>query len=343
MAETVFALQKCGTLPEPRQRHGAIVARERLYVIGGQTPSGWTQTVKSAPLLQGYKTGPWRDETSLPEPRGLIANTVQLVGNAIYIVGGLSLKGATGAAETDEKQLTKMNDTIWASIGADGVLSAWKKGPVIPTGRLSCAGTCSDERALVVTGGSAKGGPSADVLISTIAADGTPGEWQLAGKLPTALWYHGCGLAGGRLYVWGGLPTPKRNLVNEKVFSASFSGTTVGTWREEPKQMPSPVYGAGYCYGTNFLVCVSGKYANEYSTNSIWFSTVRDGTVQPWTVLKTDLAAWAGLAVAVDKPTGRTFVTGGIFQNVPKTTAAEAEAHALASMVDQVAAFQIPR
>ncbi|MGI8907114.1 MAG: hypothetical protein ACR2IE_11555 [Candidatus Sumerlaeaceae bacterium] len=188
-----------------------------------------------------------------------------------------------------------------------------------------------------MTGGSARDAISQDVLVSTIGADGAPAAWVRTGKLPIALWYHGCGLTGGRLYVWGGLTTRARNAVNEKVFSAPFTGSTVGEWREEPQTMRSPVYNAGFCSGSNCLVCVAGKYANEYAneypTNVIWFTTVREGAVQPWTLLKTDLTAWANLAVAVDKPTGRCFVTGGTARNTPKGAS---------PLVDQVAAFQIP-
>src|SRR6476620_2036467 len=56
-AQDVFSLQKCGTLAIPRQRHASIVAKERLYLIGGQTAEGFTTSVQSAPLLEGYKMG----------------------------------------------------------------------------------------------------------------------------------------------------------------------------------------------------------------------------------------------------------------------------------------------
>jgi hypothetical protein len=331
-AQEVFSLQKCGTLAVPRQRHASIVANERLYVIGGQTSEGFTTSVQSAPLVQGYKIGQWRDEAPLAIPRAYLGSCVQLVGSGIYIIGGSTMRPAKGGESAEQRQV-RLGDTLWTTMGAGGVLGPWKQGPNIPGGQLSCSATCSDDHTIVVSGGSEHEGICQDIKVSAIGPDGTPGAWKQAGKLPVPLWYHGCGLLNGNIYVWGGLTTRERNSLNQKVWSARFTGDGIGEWKEEPQQMSSPVYAAGFCSGANCLVCVAGKYANEYPTNSIWFTTIKNDIVQPWTLLKTDLAAWANLAVAVDKPTGRCFVTGGTYQTAPKSGQ---------PIVDQVAAFQIP-
>jgi len=325
--QDVFTPVKCGTLPEPRQRHGAVVVNNRLYVLGGQIPTEFTASVKSAPIASDCKIGAWRDEAAMLQPRSFIATGVQAIGSAIYVIGGnYVLKNDPGNSE-------KQKNCIWASVGADGVIQRWNRGPNFPFSPISCCAVCSSGDYLVVTGGSADREPVSDVLVSKIGVGGEPGPFQAIGKLPSTLWFHGCAVAGGKIYVWGGLPTRERDRVNEKVYSCGFDPARLVGWREEPQQMASPVYAAGFCSGTNFLVSVSGKYAHEYATNGIWFSRLREGNLQPWTFLKTDLPAWANVAVAVDQSTGRTFITGGTQQNAPM---------AGLPLVDEIRGFQIP-
>jgi hypothetical protein len=84
-----FSLMRCTSLPLPREMHGAAVVGARLYVMGGiPNLGGWTTSVISAPIMQGGALGTWREETPLPDMRSYISQSVEVVNDRIYIIGG---------------------------------------------------------------------------------------------------------------------------------------------------------------------------------------------------------------------------------------------------------------
>ena len=320
-AQTVFSTKRCGALAVPRERHGSFFYKGRLYVMGGKTPAEWTNTVESAPVDANGALGAWRNETPLPDRRSYLNDTVQVVGNCVYLIGGnVSDKPDP---QTKIPMLHKATQAIWTKILPDGTLAPWNKGPGFPkeANALVCLATIADDRHLLITGGSHEKGLVTQAFICDLAADGSPGEWRVLGPLPAPLWYNGAALIGGRIYLYGGLNKKARSSINASVYSAAFDGNTLSEWRKEPNDMPSPVYSSVFCSTLNCLLAIGGRYANDYGTTAIWYATVVDGAVQKWQMVNSDLPANVYVTGAVDNRTGRCFISGGQFQTVPKDNA----------------------
>jgi N-acetylneuraminic acid mutarotase len=310
----VFTLAKAGKLPVPTMMHGAAVVGSRLYIMGGNfepapgAGGGWISDVWSAPIQPQGTLGEWRKEQPLPERRAYIGNAVQVINNRIYIVGG----SVYAAANTGEPQATISQDVLWATVGPDGTLSQWQRSQPFPGQAISNTSTCATEKNLFVIGGHNLQLVSDAVVVCDVGEDGAPVNWRQAAKLPVSLWFHGSAILEDRIYVWGGLPTQGAKEVNGKCFSAAIGpNATLGAWQEEAA-LPYPVYSSAFTGSNDYLVGVSGRYANGLPTNAIWFSRAQNKRITSWQFLNTDLQARLYMALALDRTRGWVFITGGL-------------------------------
>jgi hypothetical protein len=316
-APSVFSMPKCTPLPVPLQMHGSVVARNRVYVMGGDSSSGWMNNVYSADILPSGLLGSWREERPMPEIRCYLSNNVVFEGNCIYVVGG-----TTGAsADTKESSMTRANDVLICEVMQDGTLSEWKKSSPFSSKGLSNSAVCSSRNWLYVVGGKVG---SSDVIDSVNGAefqsDGSLGNWRSFGKIPSPLWFHGAASVGGRLYVWGGCTGPKLSTTNPSVYSAgqSSDGSLTG-WITEIERMPNPPAGAP-CRGSfDMLVTVGGRYA-DVPSRDIWLSKIVNGSIQQWKKVRTDIHGNVFHALAVDSDLGRVYISGGQSKNENKAS-----------------------
>jgi hypothetical protein len=86
------------TLPTAISDASAVAASNGLYVFGGRTADGLSQTVlhsklgtQAPPVL-----GAWQEVSALPLPEARASAAATLVGNFLYVVGGEGPKGVTG-------------------------------------------------------------------------------------------------------------------------------------------------------------------------------------------------------------------------------------------------------
>src|SRR5688572_19907240 len=101
-------LFRSGQLPAEMGRYGSFVFGTRLYVIGGEDNVGRRLKTYSAIIQPTGLLGVWRDENPLPEKRAGIQNAVTLVGNRVYIVGGMGAQGKPG-----KPGFERLNSVIW--------------------------------------------------------------------------------------------------------------------------------------------------------------------------------------------------------------------------------------
>ena len=127
-----FQLLKAGKLPRPMLMHGTAIVGNRMYVMGGnfeeQLPSGkvidhWPKAVYSAEIKADATLGAWRPETPLPETRAYIENSVQVINDRIYILGG-NVHPTETSIESDYRH---SNDVLWTRVNRDGTLAPWQK------------------------------------------------------------------------------------------------------------------------------------------------------------------------------------------------------------------------
>jgi len=325
-----FSLLRCTPLPEPRQMHGSAVVGSRLYIMGGiLNHGGWTPSVISAPIMEGGALGSWRLERSLPEIRNYISQSVEVVNDRVYIIGG----GVAATTNTQEEDLQRARDVIWTSVKADGSLDEWKRSEEFLKVPTSCIATASTDRHLFVLGGSTQEGVSAETYVCDFDSKGAPVKWRSNTPLPVPLWFHGAAALEDRIYVWGGLTQKSKDAINPKVYSASISDDgTIGAWREETP-MPAATYSSSFCGFNDYLVGVAGRYKGGVFTNAIWFARLQDGKVGPWTVLNTDLEARVYHALGLDKIHGYVYVSGGQYK--------DANTQGFGRMLATIQAFQI--
>lgn len=334
-----LSLPQVGKLPVPTQMHGTAVIGERLYILGGENASGWSNTVYSAPVGGDGKVGAWRSEVSLPVRISYLNNSLEVVGNRIYIIGGT----VAADAGTPEVQLVRNQEIFWTETGEEGVLNAWRKAPGYPGPPLAFMGVCSNERMLLATGGSTRQQVHAEVYAADLSPSGEPASWRVIGRMPGPLWQHGAALLDDRLYVWGGINSRKGAVqiyldpapIVHQVWSAPLAPDgRLGEWREE-RPMPQATFGAA-CAGFNdYLVSIGGRYGDKTPTNSIWFSHLKGGRADFWQLVRTDLQARVYHSLGLDQTRGWIFVTGGQI----KTVAGKTDVNRL----DAIQAFVIPQ
>ncbi len=326
-----FSLMRCTPLPMARQMHGAAVVGNRLYVLGGiEHVGGWTGSVISAPILKGGALGPWRQERPMPELRNYISQSVEVVNDRIYVVGG----GVVETTNTQEDQLTRAKDVLWTRVNRDGTFQRWWRSEPFTETPASCIATASNEKHIFVVGGSLETGVSDRVIVGDFAPDGSPFRWRNAASLPLPLWFHGAAILEDRLYVWGGLTEKSKDAINEKVYSAAvLDDGQLGPWRQETP-MPAPTYSSAFCGFNCYLVGVGGRYKGAVYTNAIWYARLEaDGRVGAWQVLTSDLESRVYHALGLDKLSGAVYVMGGQYK--------DANTVAFGRMLASVQAFQI--
>ncbi|MGC8741311.1 MAG: Kelch repeat-containing protein [Candidatus Sumerlaeaceae bacterium] len=308
-----FSLLRCSSLPSPRQMHGAAVVGARLYVMGGiANIGGWTNSVLSAPIMQGGALGTWRQERPMPEMRNYISQSVEVVNDRIYVIGG----GVAPTTSTQENDLQRANDVLWTRVNADGTLQDWKRSQPFTQVPTSCIATSSNDKHLFVLGGSTESGITDQTFVCDLDATGAPANWRAALPLPTPLWFHGAAILDDRLYIWGGLVEKSKDAINSKVFSAAVHDDgTIGPWLEETP-MPAATYSSAFCGFNDYLVGVAGRYKGAVFTNAIWFARVQENKVGPWQVLNTDLEARVYHALGLDKVHGYVYIVGGQYKDV---------------------------
>ena len=244
-----------------RQEIAAVVANDKLYVIGGIGAE-----INSLASVEEYDpaTNAWRFVAPLPRPRHHPAAVT--LGDAIYVIGGYetlnfdpvrtvyrydivanqwsevaplpAARGAMAAAVIDGK--------IYAVGGAPGsgrdlivydpAANSWTVLPPMPTGREHLAAVAVDGM-LYVAGGR--------LAVNTSAFerfDPATSTWTVLPPLPTARAGHAAAAVHGRIYVFGGEGNPAS--LNGTFPQVESFDVANATWRSEPL-MANPRHGIG--------------------------------------------------------------------------------------------------
>lgn len=334
-----LSIPRIGQLPQATQMHGTAVVGQRLYIIGGENPAGWSNLVYSASIGEKGRVEEWRPEAPLPVRLAYLCNSIEVVGNRIYLVGGV----IAPERDTLEVETERSRDVFWTEAAQDGTLAPWKKSPPFSGPNLAFMATCSTDRQLMVTGGSTRKEVLPAVYAADFAADGEPVNWRTIGDLPSPLYQHGAAIQGERLYVWGGLNSRKGASqvttvpapANAQAWSCELrSDGTLGSWRDEAP-MPAPTFIGASSGFNDYLVSIGGRYRDKTPTNSIWYTRLEEGRILEWKMVRTDLDARVYHSLGLDRVRGRIFVAGG----QKKTTAGKQPV----SRLDLVQGFEIPQ
>ena len=330
--QSTLALKRVGTTPTPIMMHGSAVIKDRMYVIGGNADTlGWSNSVWSAKINADSSISDWRSEPPLPDYRSYIMNSVQTVGNRIYVIGGTNRAGAA----SPDGQSTTAQDILWAEAGADGTLSQWQRSMPYPGDKVTNAASFASGNAVYLVGGRG-GGISSAVTIAELAADGSIKGWKMSKPMPVSTWFQGAGTLGNHAFVWGGLVKTDNQFCNDQIYRADIQADgSLGEWASVGR-IATSVYSAGFTAMNGFLVSVAGRYQMGYPTNGMWYAAVKGGVPGEWAFLNTDLQTRLYMALAVDRAGGRIFVVGGR-DRTARTVEEDVNSHVL----DTIQAFQL--
>ena len=202
-------------LPAERSSSQAIVTKNRVYLIGGQSASGYSTVVYTASIDSDGFIGAWTTGPSLPV--GLSASEAFVTKNRVYLVGGVS------GTSTFRKLV------YTATFDANGVISSWASAPAFPVD-IGYGQAIVTRNRVYMLGGSSAYETYNTIYNATINSDGTIGTWTLAGTLPYRFGFAQTVVTENRVYLMAGREgwTYKNN-----VFSAPVNvDGTLGTWTD---------------------------------------------------------------------------------------------------------------
>jgi N-acetylneuraminic acid mutarotase len=162
------------TLPQPRA--GASIAQSgmNMYLVGGETKDGPTDSVLATQVTATGNFGKWSEGPKLPAPRSQAA--VVTFSGVPYVIGGLNASGAP-------------TDTVYAGTVTEGTLQSWEpKNDLRLPKALSGASAIAATNGMWVLGGrTADKKPSATVYRAKLNATQNPpalGKWEEVAQLP---------------------------------------------------------------------------------------------------------------------------------------------------------------
>ncbi len=303
-------VQRATDLPLRRAFGGTAVLGDYVYYLGGSqgTAAGYdaesvSTSVVKARLLPNGRLGSWEQTTPLPQPRHYIENATLVLNDVVYIIGGSALP-----AKGD-----RYNTALFSRPLPNGTLLPWTESQPFDSEGLSTITAVSTPGHIHIIGGLYRdAGASNKVHTNTIYADGSMGSWTPGPTLPMPLWYHSAGVAGGRVYVWGGMPTEDRKQVSPLMFSAPILGSgKLGAWRQEVRRLPQPFFAASTAVAGDYLISFSPRYSGSVGSSDVWYAAVTPQGVSNWYRRQTNVPSQLYHAAATDYRKGMIFFGGG--------------------------------
>jgi len=301
-------------MPMPRQMYGSAVLGNYLYLLGGNEPDkDYLKSVQMAHITETGALENWQDTTPLPVSLSYIENTTLALNDVLYVVGGWD--GITEKC---------MNVIHWTRPKADGHLEGWRTSPPYPGMGIQCSTAIATPGYIHLIGGLREDDTvEKAVWTARVAPDGSIVGWEPGPDLPTTLWYHCAGVAGGYAWVWGGLTLKGNKSVNATIYGAPIlSSGKLGAWGISPTSLPRGFFSASCTVSGSFLFSFCPRYAGggATATGDIWYTEVTPTRLAPWTREATDLKGKLYLGLATDYRRGIIYIPGGRVSFADKTT-----------------------
>jgi hypothetical protein len=298
-AGTVGAWSPSTPLPLPTTALASVAHDGFAYVIGG-TPDGGSVLgdVLMAPIDGNGAIGGWSSTTSLPFARASHASVAY--NGYVYVIGGTTDFSAA------------LSDVLVAPINGDGTLGDWTPTTSLPDGRFYHS-SFAFNGFLYAVGGTYDGswGWYTDVVMATINADGTVGDWtSTSGFLGNRFYYSSCA-HNGFLYILGGYD-PDFNPLTDVQFAPLNEDGTVGSW-SLTTALPSGRYFLSSAAHDGFLYSIGG-YGDNGAMDAVLAAPLdADGEPGSWTATTPLPAGFTFLSALVHD--GRVYTLGGFDAN----------------------------
>ena len=289
-------------LPESRQMYGTVVLGDCLYVVGGNSTSGYDDKVLKATINADGTLGRWSETTRMPQPRTYISNMTIALNDVLYVIGGW-----------DAIQNQNLKTILWSRPGVNGDLGPWKESLTFPGEGLSCSVAVSTAGHIHLIGGYTQSDqPTNQVWSASLNADGDFVKWEAAPPLPRPIWFHNAAVVGNRVWVWSGLVTPENTSVQAEIFSAGIlADGRLSVWRTELSRLPQPFYRAACTACGPYLMSFCPSYAGGVESNEVWYCALTEAGLSPWQKLQTNIKPKVYLDVSTDFRRGLIYLPGG--------------------------------
>lgn len=210
----ITAWEAIGRLPEPRTIHGATIADDRLYILGGSATFRADTTLKDtawvAEITPDGSLGEFTTLPPLPQPVGWLTATTSGNRSEERIV---AIAGRTGF-----KPWT-LTGTIWQATLEESQPTALEFAPVgTTTARERHATVRLGDNALAIIGGGTAREPLATVTATTVAPTGGLAPWVFLQPLPQIRYAHAALVHEENILVSGGFLRYGSNETSQQIF-----------------------------------------------------------------------------------------------------------------------------
>lgn len=217
----------------------------------------------------------WSTNTNFPI--ALTKATGFITNNYAYVVGGYN---ATGDVAN--------YNTYRAPINSDGTLGAWADTGKNITNALFYSQAVVIKNKVYLLGSGLSGSYTTNIMVATIADNGTLGAWSYYAPLPTAVGNTQAIVTNSKLYFMGGINTG--NHISDIYYTPIASNGTLGKWTRVGN-LPVTVSSAQLVSTKGRLYLIGGYVgATSTQTTSVTLSSVvytcvvnSDGTLGTWT------------------------------------------------------------
>ncbi|OQB21615.1 MAG: hypothetical protein BWY12_01360 [candidate division BRC1 bacterium ADurb.Bin183] len=290
-----------------RQMAGAVVLGDYLYVISGNVDGmGYSNSVEMAKINPDGTLGEWKNTTPLPTDRSYIDNSTLVLNDIVYVVAG------------KHGSLEKRTNTIyWTRPLPTGELEPWRESFPFPGNGVQCAPAVATQGYIHLLGGLESNSVSDKVWAAKVGGDGSIISWEEENPLPTPLWYHNAGVAGGRVWVWGGLinidSSPTDNITPQRAvyFAPILPSGKLGAWMQSPNSLPKGFFCTSSTVSGPFLLSFCARYGTLLVSNDIWFANVTKEGISNWTCQPSNIKARLYICLATDYRRGIVYIPGG--------------------------------
>ncbi len=264
-------------LPGPRARHAQVAFRGQVYAIGGETPTGLTDSVD----VYNPERNDWQPRTNLPRPLSNVQAVV--LKNLVYVPGGTTTGGALSAEV----------------LSYDPVADSWGQAPALPAPRAAYALTASDSMIFLL------GGWDGTQITTTVSIyDPAARRWRDGPSLPEPRALAGAAILNGRLFLVGGFDGAQPQPTVFTLALNSAGDAADGGW-EVGAPLSSPRSGLGVIVESGALYAFGGgaNPAVDFHERFDPFTQTWSSIVSPWR------GEWRGVGVSAVSP--MIYVVGG--------------------------------
>jgi len=230
-------------LPQPEEEYTAVVASNRLYLMGGNR--GQRQEWPRHVLEYDLAADRWSAKKPVPFPGDHMAAAAS--GGKIYVFGGQAEGG-----------VNKPLNTAWEY---DPAADAWRPLAPMPSARTAAVAVEAGGRIYVIGGNTVAG-----LTVGTNEVyDPAANRWESRTPMPTPRNHPAAGAVGGKVYAIGGrLAAPNiGGFVASNTDVVEEYDPATNTWRALNK-MPTPRSGHGYTTHQGRIYVAGGEMRDSH-------------------------------------------------------------------------------